>query len=58
MTTATKQKQPPRLGDLTIKRDLDRWAVYRAGELVATGLTHEQVLAIIRGELEVAHERG
>jgi hypothetical protein len=44
------KRQPPALGDVTIKRLSDtEWALSRAGRRLASGLSFKQVLAIVRG---------
>lgn len=52
MTDVTRQ-EPPKLGDVEFEPAAGRWNVYRRGELVAEGVTLQQMLAVIRGELPV-----
>ena len=47
MAGVTKQ-QPPKLGDVEFEPAAGRWNVRRAGELVAEGVTLQQMLGVIR----------
>lgn len=45
--------QPPKLGDVEFEPARGRWNVRRAGEMVAEGVTLQQMLGVIRGERTV-----
>lgn len=46
--------RPPQLGDVEIRRNGDdSWSVLRGGVLVAAGLDKNQMLQLIRGEIEL-----
>lgn len=42
-----------KLGDCEFERDGNGWKLLRNGKMVVTGLTLQQMLAIIRGEVRV-----
>jgi hypothetical protein len=52
---ATKRRRRKDLANCEFRRDGDgRWKLLRGGELLASGMTKEQMLAVIRGDLTLA----
>lgn len=49
-----ERKRPPKLGDVELVKTPDgTWKLQRNGATVASGLHFQQVLAVVRGEVDI-----